>query len=208
MTHTLHRRGDVNDLREDYVLLFMQARGVNREGNEAKMGQLWDVISHYEPKLVNFGNMEDGNSHTATMEAFKKATWYMGHAVFKDRETLKDCLKELKDRDIGISVVVSGIYEEVERLCSEIGLAPHTVEHSLGVHGKMDNLPEENVLQITTMCGHALISSNLVIQIVEDIRQGKISHERGALELSRICDCGIFNPCRAEKVLRRMTSRS
>jgi len=207
MTHTLHRRGNVEDLREDYVLLFMQARGVNREGNEAKVGQIWEVISHYEADLANFGNMDDGNSHTTTMEVLKKATAYIGHAVFKDRETLKACLKELKERDIGISVVVSGIHEEVERVCSEIDLSPHTVEHSLGTHGQMERLPGENVLEITTMCGHALVSPNLVLQMVEEINQGKMTYEEAARELSRICDCGIFNPLRAEKVLRRMTSK-
>lgn len=208
MTHTLHRRGNVEDLREDYVLLFMQARGVNREGNEAKVGQIWEVISRYEADLANFGNMDDGNSHTTTMEVLKKATAYIGHAVFKDRETLKACLKELKDRDIGISVVLSGIHEEVERLCSEIGLSPHTVEHSLGIHGKVEKLPGESALEITTMCGHALVSPYLVTHLIEEIDAGRMSHEEASKELSRICDCGIFNPVRAEKVLRKMTSRS
>ena len=206
MTHTLHRRGNVEDLREDYVLLYMQARGVNREGNEAKVGQVWEVISHYEADLANFGNMDDGNSHTTNMEVLKKATAYIGHAVFRDRETLKACLKELRDREIGISVVVSGIHEDVEMLAFEVGLSPHTVEHSLGTHGNMEKLPSENVLEITSMCGHALVSPHLVIDLVAKIHQGKMTHEQAAIELSRICDCGIFNPYRAEKVLRIMTS--
>jgi pyridoxine 5'-phosphate synthase PdxJ len=206
MTHTLHRRGTVGDLQGDYVLLFMQARGVNREGNEAKVGQLWELLSHYEAELANFGNMDDGNSHTTTMEVLKKATAYMGHAVFKDRETLKACLRELKDRDIGVSVVVSGIHEDVDKLSREIGLSPHTVEHSLGTHGNTACLPEEHVLEITTMCGHALVSPNLVVEMAEQIQRGKLTYHEAAVELSRICDCGIFNPGRAEKILRRMTS--
>jgi hypothetical protein len=207
MTHTLHRRGTVEDLREDYVLLFMQARGVNREGNEAKVGLLWEVLSHYEADLANFGNMDDGNSHTTTMTVLKKATAYMGHAVFKDRETLKACLQELKDRDFGVSVVVSGVHEDVDKLSREIGLSPHTVEHSLGTHGNTTRLPEENVLEITTMCGHALVSPHLVVELVDEIRQGKRTYQEAATELSRICDCGIFNPGRAEKILRRMTPK-
>jgi pyridoxine 5'-phosphate synthase PdxJ len=206
MTHTLHRRGTVGDLQGDYVLLFMQARGVNREGNEAKVGQLWELLSHYEAELANFGNMDDGNSHTTTMEVLKKATAYMGHAVFKDRETLKACLRELKDRDIGVSVVVSGIHEDVDKLSREIGLSPHTVEHSLGTHGNTACLPEEHVLEITTMCGHALVSPHLVVEMVEQVQRGKLTYHEAAVELSRICDCGIFNPGRAEKILRRMTS--
>ncbi len=208
MTHTLHRRGIVDDLREDYVLLFMQARGVNREGNEAKVGQLWELLSHYEAELANFGNMDDGNSHTTTMEVLKKATAYMGHAVFKDRETLKACLRELKDRDIGVSIVVSGVHEDVEKLSLEVGLSPHTVEHSLGTHGKTERLPGENILEITTMCGHALVSPNLVVEMVEQVQRGKLTYHEAAVELSRICDCGIFNPGRAEKILRRMTAKT
>jgi hypothetical protein len=204
MTHTLHRRGSAEDLREDYVLLFMQARGVNREGNEAKIGQIWEVLSRYESRLANFGNMDDGNSHTTTMDVLKKATAYIGHAVFKDRETLKTCLMELKAKEIGISVVVSGLHEEVEKVCSEIGLSAHTVEHSLGIHGSTEELPREGVLEITTMCGHALVSPHLVTHLIDEIERGRVSHKEAATELSRVCDCGIFNPIRAEQVLRRL----
>ena len=124
MTHTLHRRGDNDSLSEDYVMLIMPARGVNFDGSEEKMRQIWEVISHYEGELPNFGNASNGNSHRTTMEVLKKATSWIAHAVFKDRETLKACLKELKERDFGISVVISGLYEDVERLCAEVGLSP------------------------------------------------------------------------------------
>jgi len=206
MTHTLHRLGKSEDLKEDYVLLVMQARGVNREGNEEKMGQVWEVLSHYEADFTNFGNMTDGNSHTTTMEILKKTTWHMAHAVFKDRESLRACLQELKERDLGISTVVSGLYEEAEKTCREIGLSPHTVEHSLGIFGRTDLLPEENVLEITTMCGHALVSPHLVKDLIDGISNGRTTYKEAAQELSRVCDCGIFNIYRAEKVLKKIIS--
>jgi len=208
MTHTLHRRGDNESLSEDYVMLIMPARGVNFDGSEEKMRQIWEVISRYEGKLPNFGNASNGNSHRTSMEVLKKATSWIAHVVFKDRETLKACLKELKERDFGISVVISGLYEDVERLCAEVGLSPHTVEHSLGIHGNTERLPDENVLEITTMCGHAMVSANLVTHLVAEIDEGKTTHEEAAKELSRMCDCGIFNPYRAEKLLRKMTSEA
>jgi len=96
----------------------------------------------------------------------------------------------------------------VERLCAEVGLSPHTVEHSLGIHGNTERLPDENVLEITTMCGHAMVSANLVTHLVAEIDEGKTTHEEAANELSRMCDCGIFNPYRAEKLLRKMTSEA
>jgi len=208
MTHTLHRRGDNASLSEDYVMLIMPARGVNFDGSEEKMRQIWEVISHYEGELPNFGNASDGNSHRTTMEVLKKATSMIAHAVFRDRETLKACLKELKERDFGISVVISGLYEDVEKLCAEVDLSPHTVEHSLGIHGKTERLPDENILEITTMCGHAMVSPNLIAYLAAEIDEGKIAYEEAAKELSKMCDCGIFNPYRAEKLLRKMTSEA
>ncbi|MCJ7595396.1 MAG: hypothetical protein MUO52_11560, partial [Desulfobacterales bacterium] len=176
MTHTLHRRGDVKDLHEDFVMLIMPARGFNLQGSEEKMRQIWEVLSHYEAKLTNFGNAEVGNSHRTTMQKLKEGNHRINHAVFKDRETVKACLKELKERDFGISVVISGLYEETEQICAEVGLKPHTVEHSLGIHGKTEALPDENTLEITTMCGHAMVSPNLVLHMVDELRAGNITY--------------------------------
>ena len=208
MTHTLHRRGKTEELKEDFVLLIRISRGINQEGSEEKMQQIWEVISHYEKDLVNFGNHNPnwGDGELYDMEALKKASSRIIHVVFKDRDKLKACLKEIKERDFGISVVVSGLYEETKKICSEIGLAPHTVNNSLGVHGKTDRLPGEDVLEINTMCGHAMVSSHLIQHMVKKIDAGDITCKDAAKKLTRMCDCGIFNTYRAEKLLSKMTS--
>jgi len=208
MTHTLHRMGDIESLREDYVMLIMPAKGVNFDGSEEKMRQIWDIISHYQSDLINFGNLTDGNSQRTTMEVFKRINSRAIHAVFMDREALKACLKELKDHNFGISVVISGLYEDVKTICSEIGLSPHTVEHSLGIHGKTEKLPDEKILEITTMCGHGMVSPNLVKEMAKKIDNGKMTYEKASRELSAMCQCGIFNSYRAEKILRKMTAAS
>ena len=173
------------------------------------MRKIWEVISHYEKDLVNFGNHnpQRGNRELYSMEYLKETKSRIAHVVFKDQETLKACLKELKNRDFGISVVISGLYDDVEKICSEVGLLPHTVNCSLGIHGRTERLPAENVLEITTMCGHAMVSPNLVIDMVDRINRRKITHKNAVKELSRMCDCGVFNSYRAEKLLRRMTTR-
>lgn len=209
MTHTLHRRGEAEDLQEDFVLLIRISRGINQAGSEEKMRQIWEVISRYEKDLVNFGNHNPnwGDGELYDMEALKKADSRIIHAVFKDREILKACLKEIKERDFGISVVVSGLYEETKKICAEIGLAPHTVNHSLGSHGDVKRMPEGEVLEIHTMCGHAMVSSNLIRHMVKEIDAGNISSKDAAKKLTRMCDCGIFNPYRAEKLLGKMTAK-
>jgi hypothetical protein len=206
MTHTLYRKGDRASLEEDFILLMTPAQEVNVEGSLEKIRKVWEIISHYKPDLSNFGNSRDGNSHRTTIEALQNGNYYFAHAVFKNRDALKACLKELKDRDFGISVVISGIYDEVEKICKEVGLSPHTVAHSLGIHGKTEKLPDENTLEIITMCGHGIVSCHLVKKMVEKINDGKLTHAEAAKELSRVCDCGVFNSYRAEKLLREMTS--
>jgi len=208
MTHTLHRRGSIKDLHEDYVLLIFTAKGINREGSEAKMRRIWDVISRYENDLVNFGNHNPDRNAAALydMETLKQAKSRIAHAVFRNRDRLKECLRELKDGDFGISVVVSGLTDEVGKICGELGLSPHTVNQSLGIHGKTEKLPDETALEIHTLCGHAMVSPHLIRHMVRQIKDGEITCEKAAGELSRMCDCGIFNTIRAEKLLKRMTS--
>ncbi len=204
MTHSLHRAGVLDSLKEDYVMLFLTAPGVNRdEIGEGKMREIWGIISHYKNGVVNYGNTTIGNSHQASFEDMKKSG-RIGNVVFKDRDALKACLKEIKDRDFGISVVVSGVYEDVAKLCKEIGLSPHSVAVSLGVHGKTERLPDADLLNITTMCGHHLASSNLLKKLIEKIGEGKMTHKEAATELSKQCGCGIFNLHRAEKLLGKM----
>ena len=95
-------------------MLVMPAKGVNFEGSEEKMRQIWEVFSRHKEGLVNFGNLKDGNSHTTDMETFLEVKSRIAHAVFKNRGALKRCLAEMKNRDLGISVVVSGLQEEVQ----------------------------------------------------------------------------------------------
>lgn len=207
MTHTLHRKGDGESLSEDYVMLVLPARGVNLEGSEEKLREIWGVIGKYEKYLANFGDGHNGNMHTTTMEKLKKANSRILHVVFKDPDTLKACLKDLKNRDFGISIVVSGLYSVIQDACKEVGLRPHTVEHSLGIHGKTERLPTEEILEFTTMCGHGMVSTNLAGSMISESMAGKITCQEGANELSRRCDCGIFNPYRAAKLLSKISNK-
>jgi 16S rRNA (cytosine967-C5)-methyltransferase len=66
--------------------------------------------------------------------------------------------------------------------------------------------PGENVLEIQTMCGHAMVSSHLVLHLIREIEAGATTCKAAAKELARMCDCGIFNAYRAEKILKKITA--
>jgi hypothetical protein len=128
----------------------------------------------------------------------------VGHAVFNNKEDLTEVLKELKKADLGISVVVSGIFENVDECIEKAGLKHHTANFSLGIWGKTEKLPSNDVLEVTTMCGHALIASSLVKAMVKEIKAGTKTPEEAAKVLMPQCACGVFNPTRAAKLLTAM----
>jgi hypothetical protein len=150
--------------------------------------------------------MVTGNCHVKSREEIYN---HIGdtsiiHGVFTDLRVVSDVLKELKKADLGTSVVVTGVHEDTDQCCRESSLPKHTIEHSLGIFGQTRMLPAEEILQLTTMCGHGMVPVNLVEKTVADIKRGKKNYREAALELTRPCHCGIYNPIRAERLLRSL----
>ena len=56
------------------------------------------------------------------------------------------------------------------------------------------------------MCGHGMVSFNLVREGIEDARRGWITAEKAAERWAEPCVCGIFNPVRATRLLRWVAS--
>ena len=207
MTHTLHRRGSEENLKRDYVLLCMAAKGINEKGSEEKMREFLRINLRHNP--VNIGDMRTGNMYNVPVdEIMKKVTsTSIVHGVFTDRDTVMNVLKDLKEADLGLSVVVSGPFSCVGELCKAVGLSPHSVDYSGDIWGKRDKLPPDEILEVTTMCGHAMVATNLVQSLIDEIKAGERSAEDAGKELARVCECGIFNPVRAAELLRELASK-
>ena len=204
MTHTLHRRGDPDSFKGDYIVFTMSAKKINEEGSADKMRRFLKILLDHHP--VNFGDMQTGNGYVKSREEILEniQSTSIVHAVFTDPAEVVGVLGTLKSEDLGLSVVVTGVHEKTELCCGESGLQKHTVENSLGIFGRLERLPREEILQITTMCGHGMVPANLVKKIINEIRRGKKTIREAALELTRPCVCGIFNPVRAEYLLKRL----
>ena len=98
--------------------------------------------------------------------------------------------------------MVSGLIDQVREITAEIGIDPHMVNLSLGVHGRTDRLPPADIREFTTMCGHGLVSPNLVRETIRMVKTGKVSEKEGGEMLSEPCICGIHNPRRSVELLR------
>ncbi|UCD73363.1 MAG: hypothetical protein JSW01_01615, partial [Candidatus Bathyarchaeota archaeon] len=204
MTHTNHRRGDRDSLRSDWVLLARVSRLVpeQREGAPSKFRELLKTVEKHGPLCLMARDVSKGREQDTPWMPVRH---YMGagtplrdiastvknpmyvHAVFAERANLEGALRDIKNADLGISVVVSGLFDEVFDICDRLSTGPHTVNLSLGVMGKSELLPEEEILEITTMCGHAMISEHLTRTMIERVKQDKITPEDAGIELARQC---------------------
>lgn len=205
MTHMLHREGNPQDLAKDFPVLAIRAKGYNEVGNLWRLKKILEVAaSRYD--LANFGDIVTGTKFTSSLEEMMNSDRErpIVHMVFKNRDDLTRFLRDLREMDLGISVVASGLLETIFDCCRKTGLRPHTVNYSAGVWGRVERLPPREILEVTTLCGHSLVSARLVRKFVEEIGKGKASCESAAQELARQCVCGIFNPIRAAGILQSL----
>jgi hypothetical protein len=202
MTHTLHRTGDLQSIKEDFPMLAHVARGFNDQGASPRLKQIALTMTKHTD--LHFGDCKVGNKYQMDPTEIMDKLTVGCQVVFKDKESLIACMKELKEKDQGISIVVSGLFDEVFDCCNKAGLKPPLIEFALGVHGNTKKLWPPEILEFVTMCGHGLVSGRLVKRMVEDIKKNKTTVEKAAIELAKPCLCGIFNPYRAGKLLQKM----
>jgi len=201
MTHSLHRIGTRESLENDYVVLFVPSRGINDRGSGKKARIFLELLKKH--RAEHYGDDLTGNVLTRGHEQLIKDAHDITniHGVFSSFKKLKDFIGDVVKADLGISVVVSGLLDKVKE-CSELtGAKYHTVEVSLGFWGKKEKLPPEDILEITTMCGHGYVTAKLVYDVLEKVRKGTYSPRHAAEKLAKTCACGIFNPDRAEKLI-------
>jgi hypothetical protein len=208
MTHTLHRIGDELSLKEDFVVLVMPSKDINHQGSGPKLRRFLEMA--LEAGAIKIGDARLGNEYyqdgidrvLANVEDRAVV-----HAVFKDYDKLAKLLKALKEEDLGMSVVVSGLFEKTEQCIKQVGLEKHTINQSLGRWGQTDKLPDPKILQFNTMCGHGMVTLNLIKEVIAEVKQGNCTPEEGAERLFKPCMCGIFNPYRAANLLRTLVKK-
>jgi len=205
MTHSLHREGSLESLAREYVLFIYPARGFNYKGSAPKIRRNVELL--YQAGPVNLiptslrRNMYSGVTNEEILDSITVEGTRV-YSVFNNRENLKKALTLLKEADEGISIMVSGIIDSVMDIAAELGITPHMVNLSLGIHGRTDRLPAADIREFTTMCVHGVVSPYLVKDVIRKVKTGKISEWDGSVLLAEPCTCGIYNPCRSEELLR------
>ncbi|MHA1932351.1 MAG: hypothetical protein ACW96X_07405, partial [Promethearchaeota archaeon] len=108
MTHTLHRKGTEEELKEDYVILAMFAAGINDNYDDSRQ------------KLIKIGEIMSGNNPVNIMSEIGWKTSATITAAFNDIESVKNVIRQLKEEDLGISIVISGLILEIKNALREV----------------------------------------------------------------------------------------
>ena len=219
MTNTLHRFGSPETQRDDYIVFAMSSKGINDAGAVEKLQTFLRLATKYAP--VNMGHATKGGMYRSSADLTPLAHWSRSlaadpetvireidapstvAAVFDDVGKVEAFLKDLKAADLGISVNISSLAEEANACCKRAGLTRHSIEYSLGFHGDLNQLPDRHVLELSTMCGHGMVSHNFARKMIDMVRENRRTPQQAAATMARFCACGIFNLSRAVRILEQ-----
>jgi len=234
MTNTLHRYSEhyaferppnPQPVQDDFIVFAMASRGINDHDLVARYRAFLRLALKHNP--VNMGDATKGGMLRPRQDLNPKAHWKRdqrpnpeevvagidGHttvaAVFDNYQDMKAFVDDVRSANLGISVNISAPIEDAERCCRETGITRHSVEYSLGFSGRVEKLPDSTVLELTTMCGHGMVSANFAKKMIDWSKENRRSPAELARTMARFCSCGVFNISRAERILdeARMKNR-
>ncbi len=207
MTHTLHRVGEPNSLKRDIVFTYMPSKNINHEGSAPKLRKFLEMCR--DLGAIKIGDTRKGNEYVqGSLENMldNVEDRAVVQAVFDDEKKAIIALIAIKNADIGLSLVVSGLFEQTRDCCKKAGLKMHTVNQSLGRWGRTDRLPTGPVLELNTMCGHGMVAVDLIENTIEKVITNKWTPEKAAENLFKSCVCGIVNTTRAADIFRSLAN--
>ncbi len=206
MTNTLHRQGSLESLKHDYVIFAHTAKGITREGSAPKLREFMRICLKHHP--VNMGDSKQGNMHQDDIDIqsliARQDDGSGATVTFTDLDALQKVIEELIRADLGLSINVSGLMDEVQQCCRKAGIERHSAEHSLGFWGAKDRLPEREIMDFNTMCGHGMVSFNLIRKMIDYVKLKRLTPKKAATIMAKCCECGAFNPMRAEMLLEKV----
>ena len=221
MTNTLHRYGKADSFNDDYIIFAIPSKGKNDEDCIPKLKDFLTICTRHNP--VNMGNGQKGiltpeedlgpsshwnRSDQPDFQAVIDGVIKPGtvSAVFENVSDATNCLQEIIEADFGISVNMSTSVNNAKEAAHKCGIKRHSVEYALAVNDPHDHLPNSQILSLSTMCGHGMVSFNLARKMLDMVREGRRSPDQAVTTLTRFCPCGVYNPTRAKRLIMEALS--
>ncbi len=231
MTNTLHRYSEhyvrgagegAEPVTDDFIVFAMASKGINDDGLVERYRSFLRLALEHDP--VNIGDATHGGWLRPKRDLGPRSHWTREHrpdpeavlagidgpsvvaAVFDRYDNLKGFVEALVKADLGVSINIAAPMDAAHRCCKEAGLARHSVEYSLGFAGRTDKLPEASTLEISTMCGHGMVSAAFARKMIDWVKENRRTPAEAAAYMARFCTCGVFNVSRAERLLEQSRS--
>jgi hypothetical protein len=217
MTNTLHRYGDSESFYDDYLIFASPSSGRNDKDSVPKLKAFLEMALPFNP--VNMGDPVHGGALRPSRDLTTIANWKRDMtpdfravidgidepasvvAIFDNQDSASQFLKKVAEADLGLSVNISTSVEGAEQCCKFAGIPRHSVGYSLGFEGAIEKLPNTQLLKLTTMCGHGMISASLAKKMIDWVKEGRRTPDQAVTYMARFCSCGVFNPLRAKRIL-------
>src|SRR5262252_6571198 len=133
MTNTLHRYGDADSFRDDYVVFAIASRGRNDVDSVPKLKKFLQMALPFRP--VNLGDARHGGALRPSRSMNPLSHWSReiksdfeaviagldttttAAAVFDSRAAAEDFVSAIKQADLGLSVNISTSVDGAEQCC-------------------------------------------------------------------------------------------
>ena len=224
MTNTLHRFGDAQSFRDDFVVIGIASRGRNDENALPRLRRFLEIALRFKP--VNLGDARNGGALRSSKALSPASHWRRNDtpdfdaviagltavttvsAVFDNVEAAEAFTNAVHDADLGLSINISTSIAGAQECCQAAGICRHSAGYSLGFEGRTEHLPNSDVLKLSTMCGHGMVSTSLAKKMIDWVREGRRTPEQASSILARFCSCGVFNPSRSRRILEEARGRT
>jgi hypothetical protein len=224
MTNTLHRFGDAQSFRDDFIVFAIASRGKNEVDSVPRLKKFLEIALRFKP--VNLGDSRHGGALRSSKSLNPLAHWNRNDkpdfemvidgvdtpttcaAVFDNLAAAEACTKAVREADLGLSINISTSIAGAQECCKAAGICRHSAGYSLGFEGKTEYLPNSDVLKVATMCGHGMISTSLAKKMIDWVKEGRRTPKQASAVLARFCSCGVFNPSRSTRLLEEARGRT
>ena len=216
MTNTLHRYGDSASFEDDYIVFATPSNRKNDWDSVPKLKRFLEMALPFQP--VNLGDPVHGGALRPSRNLGPASHWKRDMkpdfravidgidepasvvAIFDNRAAAEEFLKVAVEADLGLSVNISASIEGAEQCCRFAGIRRHSIGYSLGFEAATEKLPNTQLLKLTTMCGHGMISASFAKKMIDWVKEGRRTPKQAVTYLARFCSCGVFNSVRAQRI--------
>jgi hypothetical protein len=216
MTNTLHRYGNSKSFQDDFIIFAIPSKGKNDYQCIPRLKAFLKICVKYNPSNIGNGNRgglapEKDLKPSAHWRRDIQVNWEKVidgvikpgtvSAVFTKQLDARNCFKEVVAADFGLSINMSSSVENAKLVAEQSGIQRHSIEYAVNVNDPHHHLPNSQVLALSTMCGHGMVSFNMAKKMLDMVREGRRTSVQAAATLVRFCPCGVYNPVRAKRLI-------